>query len=64
MTGLSLRKGDLIKPARKTPVVEEVVACDGVRVTTKYEYGDETSYFTREMRDVERYWEKADDGEE
>lgn len=58
---MQLKKGDRIKPARKTPVVEEVIWCDGVRVTTKYEHGGETSYFTREMRDVERYWEKAEE---
>lgn len=57
---LELKKGDRIKPARKTNVVEEVVWCDGVRVTTSFEHGGKTEYFTRDMADVERYWEKAE----
>lgn len=56
---IELKKGDLIKPARRTPVVEEVVWCDGVRVTTRYDNRGEAQYFTREMADVERWWEKV-----
>ncbi len=57
---MELKKGDVISPARKTHVKETVIWCDGVRVTTSYEKpSGETDYFTREMRDVERFWEKV-----
>lgn len=58
---MNLKPGDIIKPARKTPVTEEVIWCDGVRVTTKYEYKDTVEYYTRDMADIERYWELAEE---
>ncbi len=55
---MELKKGDVISPARKTHVRETVIECDGVRVITSYERPDgRVDYFTREMRDIERFWE-------
>ncbi len=57
---MELKKGDVISPSRKTRVRETVIDCDGVRVITCYERPDgRAEYFTREMRDVERFWEKT-----
>lgn len=50
-------KGDIICPDGHPELSETVIYCDGVRVTSSYETLDgRTDYFTREVRDIERYW--------
>lgn len=49
-------KGDIIYPDGHPELSEEVIYCDGVRVTTHPLNGNEYEYYTREVRDIERYW--------